>query len=164
MPLSMSMGLHSCGLRPERSSAINCKLHCLSAECINYKFLNDSDRAQTFITPLGSPKCDISLSGWYRLGGKAGNKMADSCVSRNRCGAYAAGWLSGGHPSVPDGAVGRKVCFSYTGGCCHSEARITVRNCGEFYVYYLKRAPSCYLRYCGNGLSPTPGGSKILVR
>ena len=28
---------------------------------------------------------------------------------------------------------------------------MTVRNCGDFYVYHLPRLNTCQLRYCGNG-------------
>ena len=105
---------------------------------------------------------------WYRFSGEAGNQMAQSCVDRHRCGTFYPGWLDGSHPTVNEGAVQRRVCFSrrapgfsYYSGCCSLWTYIRVRNCGGFYVYQLKPLTTCYLRYCGNGYvsstSTTPG-------
>ncbi|XP_068741645.1 uncharacterized protein [Montipora capricornis] len=61
------------------------------------------------------------------------------------------GWLSGGHPSVEDGAVVRRVCFGR--GCtCDTFVYISVRNCSGFYVYNLTSIPSsnCYYGYCAS--------------
>ena len=54
---------------------------------------------------LGNCKDTTRLLGWYRFGGEAGTQMADTCVTMRHCGAWYPGWLSGGHPSVSDGAV-----------------------------------------------------------
>ena len=134
-------------------------------ECLTYTFLNESNRARTFYSS-SFEKCDSSLDGWYRFGGSAGNQMADSCIPRSHCGTDMPGWLNGSHPTEADGAVNRSVCFSAAcprpDGCCYNSANTTVRNCGGFFVYKLKRPPSCKnkARYCGNGLpSATPGES-----
>ena len=85
--------------------------------------------------------------------------MAESCVDRYRCGTYYPGWLNGSHPTVNEGAVQRRVCFSYYvyGDCCFLSTYIRVRNCGGFYVYQLKPLTLCHSRYCGNGYgSSTP--------
>ncbi|XP_074612989.1 receptor-type tyrosine-protein phosphatase F-like [Acropora palmata] len=77
--------------------------------------------------------------------------MADTCVKQRHCGASYPGWLSGGHPSVSDGAVLRKVCFTGYWGCCHYSTFISVRNCGGFFVYKLSpvhRYYYCHFRYC----------------
>ena len=45
--------------------------------------------------------CDRSLSGWYRFGGSAGTKMYSRCMKDGKkCGTYATGYLTGGHPKV----------------------------------------------------------------
>ena len=139
-------------------------------ECLNYTFLNESNRARTFYSSSFYEKCDSSLDGWYRFGGSAGDHMADSCIPRSHCGTDMPGWLNGSHPTVADGAVNRSVCFSAAcplpDRCCYNSANITVRNCGGFFVYKLKRPPSCKnkARYCGNGLpSVTPGENYIVL-
>ena len=93
--------------------------------------------------------------------------MAESCVDNNRCGTYYPGWLSGSHPTVNEGAVQRRVCFSYYvyGDCCSLSTYIRVRNCGAFFVYQLKPLTVCNSRYCGNGYgssTPTTPGTLFL--
>ena len=118
-----------------------------SIECKNYKTLNDKERARSY---QGVYKCDSSLvKDWYKFTGSAGNQMADSPVPMKHCGTHAPGYLSGGHPTVAEGAVSRKVCFHWTRGNCQWSTNIRVRNCGAFYVYELSKPPTCHLRYCG---------------
>jgi len=125
-------------------------------ECYQYTFLNESNRARTYYNINTTNLCDSALStSWYRFGGKAGSQMADSCVSVYHCGTHAPGWLSGTHPAVADGAVQRKVCFSWVSRCCFFSTYISVRNCGRFYVYKFMQQKGCYLRYCGNGFVPS---------
>ena len=121
------------------------------SECSNYKSLTEANRATTHgynrFQPLVRCINESTLSGWYRFDREAGNQMADSCVERYHCGAFYPGWLSGGQPSVKDGAVVRRVCFNGYYGCCHYFTYISVRNCGGFYVYKLTPLPSYYCRY-----------------
>ena len=118
------------------------------SECSNYEFLNESSRAVIYNQSV-SANCDDStkLLGWYRFGGDAGTQMADTCVKMRHCGAWYPGWLSGGHPSVSDGAVLRKVCFTRHTDCCYYSTFINVRNCSGFYVYKLSPAISSYSSY-----------------
>ena len=64
-----------------------------------------------------------------------------------KCNTNAPGWLKGEHPSVADGQVTRKACFHWS-NCCSLSTNIKVRNCGSYYVYYLKSTGSCWYRYC----------------
>ena len=124
------------------------------SECSNYKFLNDSSRAVTYNhSVLMHCNDSINLLGWYRFGGEAGTQMADNCVKISHCGSWYPGSLSGGHPSVSDGAVMRKVCFTGYSGCCQYSTFISVRNCYGFYIYKLSPihlSYYCYLRYCSS--------------
>ena len=116
--------------------------------CKNYTVLSEADRAQgnALQTNLS---CDSDLTpGWYRFQGAAGDRMADKHVSPKRCGTWYPGWLSGGHPTVAEGVVVRKVCYSRYHHCTWTN-NIKVKNCGAFYVYELQRTPS-HSRYCGN--------------
>ena len=120
-----------------------------SPECQNYQSLNSPDRKITYTTYHGY--CDNSItSRWYRFEGAAGTRLPTSCTPDWRCGTHAPGWLTNGHPSVADGEVTRKVCFSWSGDCCqHSVSSIKVRNFGSYYVYYLISMHYCHYRYCG---------------
>ena len=120
-------------------------------ECSNYNVLSAADRAMNY-TNRNILKCDKFLTRrWYRFQGAAGIEMPTSCVPHHHCGTHASGWLRGGHPSVVQGVVSRKVCFHWTKTCCEFSSNIRVRNCGGFYVYELEPTPLCHLRYCGNG-------------
>ena len=87
--------------------------------------------------------------------------MPTQVVPINHCGTHATGWLSGGHPTVAEGSVMRKVCFHWAGRdrrgrrfdnpCLHS-VDIRVLNCSDFFVYELSPTPRCSLRYCGDDL------------
>ena len=90
--------------------------------------------------------------------------MSTRCIyGSGYCDAYNQGSLQGSHPSVEDGVVTRKVCFSYyqqirsygyhygqqtISKCCKYSTFIEVRNCGSFYVYKLKPTPYNSCRYC----------------
>ncbi|XP_068739001.1 uncharacterized protein [Montipora capricornis] len=130
----------------------------VSNECYNYGFLNESNRAMTYVNRSNGNLCDSTLSGWYRFSGEAGTQMADSCPKIHHCSTDSPGWLNGTHPTVAEGIVQRKVCFlQHPHGidCCYFSKDISVRNCGAFYVYRLD-PPRCYSRYCGNGLPQAP--------
>ena len=119
-------------------------------ECLRYEVLTEADRAQHHRGPI---VCDFSLpQAWYRFQGGAGKQMADKCVPEDHCGSYSPGWLSGGHPTVAQGVVQRKVCFHSGPNCCFSSSNIRVRNCSTFIVYELATPPSGSLcpRYCGD--------------
>ena len=81
--------------------------------------------------------------------------MTTSCPPPLKCNTIAPGWLNGAHPKVTDGIVTREVCFGTDAGqCCVRgwEIPIKVRNCREYFVYYLHSTPNPggSLRYCGS--------------
>lgn len=125
---------------------------------MNYKHLNEPNRA---VTSAGGPLCDFSLESgpntWYRFTGHAGTSMANTCTYKQHCGTLHTGWLQETPPTVQEGIVSRKVCFSSrtasnSGHCCADHGYIKVRNCGKFYVYNnLKESiKGCPMRYCGH--------------
>ena len=119
--------------------------------CTNYSVLNETDRAQGNTLPPHR-KCHSNLAtGWYRFEGAAGDRMPDKCVLMERCGIKHPGWLRGKHPTVTEGVVIRKVCYSGIKGCCWRSNIVKVKNCGGYYVYELPRIKSnCSRRYYGN--------------
>ena len=97
----------------------------------------------------GPSLCDDLLpEGWYRFVGAAGTKMPTTRVPANRCGTVWSGWLDGAHPTVEDGEVSRKVCFSDRSTGCKSSKYIFVKNCGSYFIYRLIEQPRCHSRYC----------------
>ena len=75
--------------------------------------------------------------------GAAGTKMPTTRVPAYRCGADWSGWLDGAHPTVGDGEVSKKVCFSDRDTGCKSEKNIFVKNCGSYFIYNLIPLPLC---------------------
>ena len=124
--------------------------------CSGYKLLSDSDREKDY--NRAQVKCDNRLpKAWYRFTGAAGRQMPTGVVPRNHCGTHAPGWLSGGHPTVAQGIVTRRVCFHWTRSSCQWSRIIRVQNCGAFFVYELQPTPTCRLRYCGDDLRSPSG-------
>ena len=98
------------------------------------------------------PENDKSIDpGWFRFQGDAGLMMTTSCPPKDRCNTAEPGWLKGLHHDVNDGIVTRQVCFSYS-SCCLWATNIQVRNCGDFFLYFLHSTPYSEgsLRYCGS--------------
>ena len=75
-------------------------------------------------------------------------------VCSAQCGTVVPVWLNGTHPSVADGMVSRQACANFETGssvvhkCCEHSLQIGVKNCKDYYVYYLKATPSCPISYC----------------
>ena len=66
------------------------------------------------------------------------------------CGTHAPGWLNGAEPTVNQGAVDRQICFHWSNNTCNWSEPAKVRNCGQFFIYYLKNISwGCNGRYCG---------------
>ena len=134
-------------------------LFFFKVQCKKYIILND--RTRNIHYGIGA-KCDArghstKINGksnqWYRFQAPAGNKMPDKppSLSGKRCGTYASGYLSGGHPTKAGQVVSRKVCFSYRGSkCYYTPVTVKVTHCGAFFVYQLPYT-ACYSgtsRYC----------------
>ena len=75
--------------------------------------------------------------------------MPIQCVPEYRCGAVLSGWLEGGHPTLADGAVSSKVCFTRGIDCCKKSNNIQVKDCGSYFIYKLLKVTTCDRRYCG---------------
>jgi len=112
----------------------------------HYQNLTDAERKYDYVTVNG--KCDNTLNGWYRFQGAAGTKMVTTCPPIHRCDANFPVWLSGGHPTVAEGEVSKKVCLRKFGKCCDYWFFIQVKNCGSYYIYNLTPQTSCPARYC----------------
>ena len=73
--------------------------------------------------------------------------MTATRVPAFRCGTDWPGWLATAHPTVEDGEVQKKVCFSDRDTGCKYYRKIFMKNCGSYFIYQLH--PRCESRYCG---------------
>ncbi|KAK7467891.1 hypothetical protein BaRGS_00036866, partial [Batillaria attramentaria] len=131
-----------------------------------YKELNETHRSAAYhLVHPEHPLCDDLLQPWwYRFTSGAGGKMPEHCIDREKCGTIVPLWMNGTHPTVVDGRVYRYVCANLQSGaagatpCCEQKVKIAVRNCGNYFVYFIQPTPSCPMAYCAGHLEPCPYG------
>ena len=114
--------------------------------CENYTVLSEADRSLE-----NNGRRVHKGTVWYRWGGAHRDRIPDKCALKGQCDTDYSGWLKGAHPSVTEGAVTRKVCFSGYKFCCLGSHSIQVKNCSSYYVYELNRqVVNKILRSCGS--------------
>ncbi|XP_062895886.1 pancreatic secretory granule membrane major glycoprotein GP2-like isoform X2 [Mobula hypostoma] len=83
--------------------------------------------------------CGVNSGGW---------RIPETAVPTDKCSGTSPGWLNGHHPSVGEGEVNRTVCFSWEQNNCDRNRTIKIKNCGDFFVYWLKPTLCCDKVYC----------------
>ncbi|XP_057312855.1 uncharacterized protein LOC130654316 [Hydractinia symbiolongicarpus] len=124
-------------------------------ECSQYTIMKDLN--SRVWDQVGDVTCDQNV-GWFRFDKASGYEISSKCTVNAKsltrigqsCSAEFRGWMVDRHPTLEEGRVSRRICFSYAAHCvCDFFGQISVRNCGQYYVYRLQKAPICNARYCG---------------
>lgn len=122
-------------------------------ECASNGYIELGEASRYWLSRNGNTTyCDESLvvdDNWYRFTGSAGVMMASHCFPRGSCGTDMVGWISGSHPVSLFEVTWPRVCWHRSSSCCGDFYTTSIRNCGGFYVYRLKKPPYCNLRHCG---------------
>lgn len=128
-------------------------------DVIEYHILNDETRNLNYGNYEAYCDGDNDLckspdwkgSSWYRFDGPGGTRIPEKIAERYHCNTYAPGWLNGTHPTISEETVERRVCFNFNGDFCKIQTDIQIKNCGSYFLYYLKDVtidwPYNY-RYC----------------
>ncbi|KAL8566453.1 hypothetical protein ACOMHN_015089 [Nucella lapillus] len=105
----------------------------------------------------GPLKCDSKLeNGWYRFLLNGQNAvMPTTCVPKNHCTTHAPMWLDLEESSLPEvgDQVSGRACANWDSNCCNWHSPVTVRNCGDYFVYQLEPRSNCHLAYCVEPMS-----------
>lgn len=132
------------------------------SECSNYNVLDEPGRS---ISYGESNNCDQQGPssehrtaktsdnwkgpGWYRLLSPAGSRIPEAPPGLGHCTTKATGWVNQTHPIGTNELVDATFCFNFRSDICKWKTEGKIKNCGDFFVYYLVDTPWCNLRYCG---------------
>jgi hypothetical protein len=120
--------------------------------CKNYKSINNPYRSKKYKVPAGEVLiCDYKLTaGWYRFTSVVGGKMPTTKPEPYCCGTVAPIWMRGTHPTTKGQVIQATACTNLhnrRNGCLFSKP-MSVKNCGDFFVYDLKPSRGCSMAYC----------------
>lgn len=110
-----------------------------------YRTVNDERRlhySHRYGTSFTRFDLDNLFLGWVRYTVGEGRMMEEAPALTGMCTTEKQGWINGEHPTVDDGVVKREVCWKFGGEDCKEKNDISIRNCGEFYVYGIAKPPA----------------------
>ncbi|XP_031572274.1 von Willebrand factor D and EGF domain-containing protein-like [Actinia tenebrosa] len=130
--------------------------------CTTHKVINNPYRSTAYKWTLGEiPICDNLLKpGWYRFTSAVGGMIPTTKPKPYHCGTVAPIWIKGTLPTTKGQTVVTTVCvnmFDMKDGCVRKH-QISVKHCGNYFVYLLVPTRGCTIAYCAGNLMPCPRG------
>ncbi|KXJ10047.1 Oncoprotein-induced transcript 3 protein [Exaiptasia diaphana] len=143
-------------------------IYCQTIDpCTNYNAINDVYRSTKYeLQPGFVAICDDKLTtGWYRFKSIVGGMMPETKPSPNHCGTVAPIWIRDTHPTTKGQQKDVTACANIQNiaNGCLVKHKISIKNCGGFYVYKLKRIYGCPAAYCAGDKKPCPRGQVGIV-
>ncbi|KAL8620675.1 hypothetical protein ACOMHN_029863 [Nucella lapillus] len=119
---------------------------------VNYTIIDDPRRVVAGRYTGSDDMCDKGLiAGWYRFLLNGDNaQIPSACVPDNHCNTDAPTWMDLQGQAMPTAGqqVEARACSHWSSNCCKWNVPLTVRNCGDFYVYRLRPVTTCDLAFC----------------
>ncbi|XP_052810734.1 uncharacterized protein LOC128238649 [Mya arenaria] len=119
---------------------------CIPGSHKEFPDVNFGDRNENCIHEAGS-ECDYYLPAkWYSS--KLGD-LATECPQTGTCGVIYPAWINGSFPTEEEDIVNLTICIKFKNDCCHDNSLTAqVKNCSDFFVYYLPTLIQCPSVYC----------------
>lgn len=124
--------------------------------CHSYEAINNPYRSTKHKWNSGEPViCDYNRpSGWYRFTSNVGGQIPTSKPEPYHCGTVAPIWMRGTLPTSRGQIISTTACvnmYNMLNGCFRTH-QISVKHCGEYFVYFLVPTSGCAIAYCAGNL------------
>ncbi|XP_031549644.1 von Willebrand factor D and EGF domain-containing protein-like isoform X2 [Actinia tenebrosa] len=139
-------------------------LHLVKGDpCHSYETINNPYRSTEHKWNSGEPViCDYLLTrGWYRFMSNVGGQIPTVKPKPYHCGTVAPIWMRGILPATRGQIVNTTACvnmYDMSNGCFRTH-QISVKHCGDYFVYFLVPTRGCAIAYCAGNLRPCPRGT-----
>lgn len=120
--------------------------------CTTHTVINNPYRSTAYKWTFGAiPICDNLLKrGWYRFTSAVGGVIPTTKPKPYHCGTAAPIWINGPMPTRNGQIVDTTACvnmFDMKDGCIRKH-QISVKHCGNYFVYLLVPTRGCRIAYC----------------
>lgn len=135
-------------------------VNSMASPCTDYIPINEPKRSNRHILAKGEKAiCDSQLApGWYRFTMARQAQMPTTEPENRHCSTLAPMWIvKGTHPDTEGEEVQAVACAKIDSGIkrCMYPRHVLIKNCGNYYVYYLQPTPNRCMAYCAGKLSIT---------
>ncbi|KAK3755691.1 hypothetical protein QZH41_008932 [Actinostola sp. cb2023] len=128
--------------------------------CTDYKSLNEPRRSPEYTLARGEKAISDNniIPGWYRFTNVERAQIPTAKPEINHCGTVAPIWIKGKHPTTKGDVAEAIACTNVNNRLkgCMFRRQIVVKNCGDYYVYYLHPSNGRGMAYCADSREKPP--------